>query len=158
MARNENIRMQNIREEERLDITQDEVNLDQTSSRPLESARTRACVLLGSAILQLPIWGMKHDKPSWSIVDPHLPIQVSPWAMASSKSTTPTTGLCKAVAAWPVSLERPRTVSCTCPCHSSSHSSPDDGPASVVPLPSVAWSWHARVSCSPPSAPTSGTS
>ena len=69
--------MQNVSEEEGLDTTQDEVNLEQTSSRPLESARTRACVLLGSAILQLPIWGMSNHGPTWSILDPRLPIQVS---------------------------------------------------------------------------------
>ena len=78
MARNESIPIQMISEEERLDITQDEASLDQTSSRPFESARTRACVLLGSAILQLPIWGMQNHQLTWSIVDPHLPIQVSP--------------------------------------------------------------------------------
>lgn len=77
MAGNESIPIQVIREEERLDVTQDEASLDQTS-RPFESARTRACVLLGSAILQLPIWGMQNHKLTWSIVDSHLPIQASP--------------------------------------------------------------------------------
>lgn len=32
-------------------------NLDQLDSRQGESHRKRACVLIGSAILQLPIWG-----------------------------------------------------------------------------------------------------
>ena len=77
MPRIESIPLENLSEEERPDITHDEINHDQTSSRPLESARTRACVLLGSAILQLPIWGMRTRKPIWSIVDPHLLIQVS---------------------------------------------------------------------------------
>ena len=64
MPRNENNPMRNVTEEERVDITQDEVILDQTSPRQSESARTRACVLLGSAILQLPIWGMQNHKPA----------------------------------------------------------------------------------------------
>ena len=63
MLYNEDGTMQNVGEE-RLDITQNEVNLDQTSQRQFEPARTRACVLLGSAILQLPIWGMQNHKPA----------------------------------------------------------------------------------------------
>jgi hypothetical protein len=33
-------------------------NIDQADSRRLESNMKKASVLLGSAILQLPIWGM----------------------------------------------------------------------------------------------------
>lgn len=39
------------------DTEQHAFNLDQADSRQWESNRKRACVLVGSAILQLPIWG-----------------------------------------------------------------------------------------------------
>lgn len=35
-------------------------NLDQTEPRQWESGRKRVCVLVGSAILQLPIWGRQN--------------------------------------------------------------------------------------------------
>ena len=42
----------------RLSGTEHDVpNFDQLDSRQWESHRKRACVLIGSAILQLPIWG-----------------------------------------------------------------------------------------------------
>ena len=78
MSGNGNIDTQTVGEEQSLDVAENEVNLDQIPSRPVESARSRACVLLGSAILQLPIWGMRKHRPTWSLLDPHLPIQVSP--------------------------------------------------------------------------------
>lgn len=41
-----------------LDTAQDDVSV--SSARHVESGRKRTCVLLGSAILQLPIWGRSH--------------------------------------------------------------------------------------------------
>ena len=159
MPRNEDISMQNVGEEEHLEINQDELNLDQ-ASRPFESTRTRACVLLGSAILQLPIWGMKIHKPTWSIaiMDPNLPIQVSLWAMEFSKSTIRTIGLLKEAVVWPASSALPQMVSCTCPCRSYLHCSPDGGPADVGPLPSVALSSPVPAFCCHLSVQTSGIS
>lgn len=46
-----------IGEQEPHDAEQNASNLDQAESRRWESSRTRAWVLVGSAILQLPIWG-----------------------------------------------------------------------------------------------------
>lgn len=48
-----------FREQEPLDIDRDEANPDQSDSDQWESNKKKLCVLLGSAILQLPIWGMR---------------------------------------------------------------------------------------------------
>ena len=40
------------------DEEQDVMNHDQADNRHLESSRKRIFVLLGSSVLQLPIWGM----------------------------------------------------------------------------------------------------
>ena len=44
-------------EREAHDIEQDTSNLEQANSRQWDSSGKRARVLVGSAILQLPIWG-----------------------------------------------------------------------------------------------------
>ena len=44
-------------EQEPYDTEQDAIDLDQVDSRLMESNRKRVCVLVGSAMLQLPIWG-----------------------------------------------------------------------------------------------------
>lgn len=44
---------------ETLDLEQDETYDDHGRARHSESKSRRICVLLGSAILQLPIWGKK---------------------------------------------------------------------------------------------------
>jgi hypothetical protein len=49
----------NNREQDISDTDQDAFHLEQAGSGQLESKKTRARVLLGSAILQLPIWGMQ---------------------------------------------------------------------------------------------------
>jgi hypothetical protein len=46
-----------------LDAEQDAINMEQAEIRQAESKRKRASVLLGSAILQLPIWGVSLIKP-----------------------------------------------------------------------------------------------
>lgn len=63
MTRNEGISLReslpsDIGGQERHDTEQDASNLDQADPRQWESNMKRACVLVGSAILQLPIWGM----------------------------------------------------------------------------------------------------
>ena len=62
MTRNEGISLReslpsDVGEQELHNTEQDASNLDQADSRRWESNRKRACVLVGSAILQLPIWG-----------------------------------------------------------------------------------------------------
>lgn len=63
MSRNEDITLRNSLPsnagggEPHEDTEQDASNLNEIDSRQYESSRKRACVLLGSAILQLPIWG-----------------------------------------------------------------------------------------------------
>lgn len=62
MTQNEEISLRevqpsNVGEQEPHDIEQEASNPDQAESRQWESKRTKACVLLGSSILQLPIWG-----------------------------------------------------------------------------------------------------
>ena len=62
MAQNESISLResqppNAAESELQDVEQDAPASDQANVRQRESKRTRLCVLLGSAILQLPIWG-----------------------------------------------------------------------------------------------------
>lgn len=62
MARNEDIVLRepqpsNISEHTRSNSEQDAPNLEQNDSRQWESGRKRASVIVGSAILQLPIWG-----------------------------------------------------------------------------------------------------
>jgi hypothetical protein len=62
MTRNESISLReslpsDIGEQEPHNTEQDASNLEQANSRQWESNRKRACVLVGSAILQLPIWG-----------------------------------------------------------------------------------------------------
>ena len=103
------------------DTEQDATHLDEAASRQLESTRKRVCVLLGSAILQLPIWGR---------TNPTSPLQLNSQTqepMASSKRTIPATGPCKGVPTSPVSSARPPTASCTSPCRSCSRSSPGNG-------------------------------
>ena len=46
------------------DTEQAASHLDEADPRQVESNRKRICVLLGSAILQLPIWGKIHPTPS----------------------------------------------------------------------------------------------
>ena len=43
--------------EQELRNTEDAIDLDQVDSRLAESNRKRICVLVGSAMLQLPVWG-----------------------------------------------------------------------------------------------------
>ncbi len=62
MTRNESISFRDslpsdIGEQEPHGTELDATDLDQADSRPLESNRKRFCVLVGSAMLQLPIWG-----------------------------------------------------------------------------------------------------
>lgn len=62
MVQNEGISLReplppDVGEQEPHDTEQNAFNLDQADSRLWESNRKRACVLVGSAILQLPIWG-----------------------------------------------------------------------------------------------------
>ena len=62
MARDEDIALHELQvtnsEPEGLDIEQQSaVTIDQADSRQWETKRKRACVLLGSSLLQLPIWG-----------------------------------------------------------------------------------------------------
>lgn len=59
MTQNESISLRelDIGEQEPRIAEQDTSNIDQADSRQWESSRKRACVLMGSAILQLPIWG-----------------------------------------------------------------------------------------------------
>ncbi|MCJ1479723.1 hypothetical protein MMC13_008409 [Lambiella insularis] len=62
MARNEDISLRDsprsdVGEPELHDAEQNVSNTDQANSRQWESNRRRACVLVGCAILQLPIWG-----------------------------------------------------------------------------------------------------
>lgn len=42
------------------DIEQNDSSLDQADTRHRESKRKRTCVIVGSAILQLPIWGRQN--------------------------------------------------------------------------------------------------
>jgi hypothetical protein len=44
-------------ERDAFDVEQSVVDAEQTDSRQMESKRTKLCVLIGSGILQLPIWG-----------------------------------------------------------------------------------------------------
>ena len=39
------------------DVEQNVVDAEQTDSGQIESKRTKLCVLIGSGIIQLPIWG-----------------------------------------------------------------------------------------------------
>ena len=62
MSLNEDISLReslpsDVGEQEAHNTLQDASNLDQADSRIWESKTKRACVLVGSAILQLPIWG-----------------------------------------------------------------------------------------------------
>lgn len=62
MTRNEDISLREslpsgVGEQQPHDIEPEASNLDEADSRQWESHRKRACVLVGSAILQLPIWG-----------------------------------------------------------------------------------------------------
>ena len=62
MARNENISLHepmasHVGEANQQNTEQDADIQDQAEPRQYESSVKRACVLLGSAILQLPIWG-----------------------------------------------------------------------------------------------------
>lgn len=54
----------NLREQEAQDTERDASNAEQAESRQLESKRKRTWVLVGSAILQLPIWGMPKSASS----------------------------------------------------------------------------------------------
>jgi hypothetical protein len=47
----------NADEQELHDLEVEGLNLDQAELRHNKSSRKKACVLLGTAILQLPIWG-----------------------------------------------------------------------------------------------------
>jgi hypothetical protein len=44
-------------ERDAADVEQRAVDAEQADLRQLESKRTKLCVLIGSGILQLPIWG-----------------------------------------------------------------------------------------------------
>ena len=62
MAQNESISLHESAppyagEQELHDLEHDASSPDQANSRRRESKTTRICVLVGSAILQLPIWG-----------------------------------------------------------------------------------------------------
>jgi hypothetical protein len=69
MTRNEDIPLRespaNVGEQESYDTEQDAFNLHQADSGKWESNRRRTCVLLGSAILQLPIWGTLSVSPTY---------------------------------------------------------------------------------------------
>jgi hypothetical protein len=56
IALRENLSLDSGGQESR-DIEQDALSLDQEGPRQQESSRNRAFVLVGSSILQLPIWG-----------------------------------------------------------------------------------------------------
>ena len=59
------------------DIEQSAVTIDQADSRQWETKRKRACVLLGSSILQLPIWGRPSPSSHLTLYLP-LPTQALP--------------------------------------------------------------------------------
>lgn len=64
-----------VGEQDGHNIEQAASNPNQADSRQWESTRKRACVLLGSAILQLPIWG---KKPLFSWLQFYSNMQASP--------------------------------------------------------------------------------
>ena len=68
MTQNEGITLResvpsDVSEQEPYDTENDAANLDQADSRLWESKRKRFCVLVGSAMLQLPIWGRLSRSP-----------------------------------------------------------------------------------------------
>jgi hypothetical protein len=69
MTQNEDIPLRespaNVGEQESYDTERDAFNLHQADPRQWESNRKRTCVLLGSAILQLPIWGRLSVSPTY---------------------------------------------------------------------------------------------
>jgi hypothetical protein len=69
MTRNEDIPLRetpaNRCEQEPYDTERDAFNLHHADSRQWESNRKRTCVLLGSTILQLPIWGRLSVSPTY---------------------------------------------------------------------------------------------
>jgi hypothetical protein len=57
------VRSSDVSEQHILDAEQDAINIEQAEIRQAESKRQRASVLLGNALLQLPIWGRSLINP-----------------------------------------------------------------------------------------------
>ncbi|CZR66521.1 related to monocarboxylate transporter 2 [Phialocephala subalpina] len=71
-----------ISERELNNTNEDPSSLEQADSRQVESNRTRACVLVGNGILQLPIWGFAM---SYGVFQEYYS---SNWTLQGSQSTT----------------------------------------------------------------------